>query len=270
MITAVKTAAAMAGIFAAAMFAAACGSATGPSPSPPTASSSKAAKAAAAVKPEFTDVESLLAALAVHGAPCTAVTFVNGTVPGGINPYADCTGVRAGDTAVSMFSSHSSALAYARQQMATSAGLGIAVAEVVGPNWTVNTIPAYARMAARAVGGRVISRAAAAPVVRPQPKPAPKPVVIVTFSGSGIENTRAFTTPANWHLSWWYSCANFGSEGNFQVYEYGTGGSLTSVLVNELGTGRGPVATWQYGDGGSHYLQVNSECTWSLTVVTNR
>jgi hypothetical protein len=27
------------------------------------------------VKPEFTDVESLLAALAVHGAPCTAVSL---------------------------------------------------------------------------------------------------------------------------------------------------------------------------------------------------
>ncbi len=271
MITAVKAAAAAAGIFAAAMFATACGSATGPSPSLPAASSVKPAASPVAVTPEFTDVDSLLAALAVHGAPCTAVTFVNGTVPGAINPYADCTGVTAGDTAVSTFTSHASALAYARHQIATSAGLGIAVAEVVGPNWTVNTIPVYARMVARAVGGHVISKAAAAPMSQPEPKPKPvqKPVAIATFSGSGIENTPAFTTPASWQLSWSYSCASFGSEGNFQVYEYGTDGSLTSVLVNELGTGRGPVATWQYSDGGSHYLQINSECNWSLTVLTN-
>jgi hypothetical protein len=141
------------------------------------------------VTPEFTDVDSLLATLAVHGAPCTAVTFVNGTVPGGINPYADCTGVTAGDTAVSMFTSHASARAYARRQIATSAGLGIA--EVVGPSWTVNTVPVYARMVARAVGGHVISKAAAAPMSQPEPKPKPaqKPVAIAAYrnSGRGVE-----------------------------------------------------------------------------------
>jgi hypothetical protein len=41
------------------------------------------------------------------------------------------------------------------------------------------------------------------------------------------------------------------------------------VSVNELGSGRGPVATYAYGDGGAHYFSINTEgCSWSLAVVT--
>lgn len=43
----------------------------------------------------------------------------------------------------------------------------------------------------------------------------------------------------------------------------------SGVSVNELGTGRGPVATYAYGDAGAHYLSVNTEgCHWSLVPVT--
>jgi hypothetical protein len=44
---------------------------------------------------------------------------------------------------------------------------------------------------------------------------------------------------------------------------------INGVSVNELGTGRGPVATYAYGDAGTHYLSVNTEgCQWSLVPVT--
>jgi hypothetical protein len=90
------------------------------------------------------------------------------------------------------------------------------------------------------------------------------------FNGTGTQNTGTFTVPDNWHLSWSYwGCPD--SPSNFQVYEYNADGSidLSGLTVNELGAGRGPVATYAYGDGGSHYFSINTEgCSWSLAVVT--
>jgi hypothetical protein len=90
------------------------------------------------------------------------------------------------------------------------------------------------------------------------------------FNGSGTQNTGTFTVPDNWHLSWSYwGCPS--SPSNFQVDEYNSDGSIdiNGVSVNELGSGRGPVATYAYGDGGTHYFSINTEgCSWSLAVVT--
>jgi hypothetical protein len=116
------------------------------------------------------------------------------------------------------------------------------------------------------------SPAAAAPSSAPVPAPAKSqaPVIIAKYSGSGIENTPPFTTPSDWHLSWWYSCTSFGQSGNFIVLEYDTDGSIdfSGASVNELGTGKGPVATYVYGDAGQHYLSVNSECAWQVDIVS--
>lgn len=76
----------------------------------------------------------------------------------------------------------------------------------------------------------------------PQPPP---PQVTARFNGSGAQNTSSFTVPDNWHLSWQYwGCS--GGTGNFIVDEYNTDGSIdpNGVSVNELGSGRGPVATY--------------------------
>jgi hypothetical protein len=93
--------------------------------------------------------------------------------------------------------------------------------------------------------------------------------IIVRFSGSGTQNTASFTTPGRWHLSWAY----WGCPGrsNFIVNEYNADGSFdpNGISINELGTGRGPVATFAYGDAGTHYLSVDTEgCSWSLVPVT--
>lgn len=94
--------------------------------------------------------------------------------------------------------------------------------------------------------------------------------VITRFNGTGDQNTASFTTQDSWHLSWSYwGCP--GGASNFIVTEYNSDGSVDAngVSVNELGTGRGPVATYAYGDAGSHYLSVNTEgCSWSLAPVS--
>lgn len=94
--------------------------------------------------------------------------------------------------------------------------------------------------------------------------------IIIRFGGTGTQNTASFTTPGNWHLSWAYwGCP--GGRSNFIVDEYNADGTtdFNGISVNELGTGRGPVATHAYGDAGTHYLSVNTEgCSWSLVPVT--
>lgn len=94
------------------------------------------------------------------------------------------------------------------------------------------------------------------------------PQVTARFNGSGTENTPPFTVPSSWHLSWAYWGCD-GGTGNFIMEEDNTDGSTdyNGVSVNELGAGRGPVATYAYGDAGSHYFSVDSECSWSLAVV---
>jgi hypothetical protein len=95
-------------------------------------------------------------------------------------------------------------------------------------------------------------------------------LTVLALGSTGTQNTAAFTTPGNWHLSWSYwGCP--GGSSYFIVTEYNADGTmdLTGISVNELGTGRGPVATCAYGDMGSHYLSVNTEgCSWSLVPVT--
>lgn len=94
--------------------------------------------------------------------------------------------------------------------------------------------------------------------------------IITRFSGSSTQNTPSYTTPSSWHLSWSYWGCPDGTS-NFQVTEYNSDGSIdvNGISVNELGTGRGPVATYAYGDAGTHYLSVNTEgCNWSLVPVT--
>ena len=94
--------------------------------------------------------------------------------------------------------------------------------------------------------------------------------VITRFSGTGDKNTAAFTTPSRWHLSWAYWGCPSGTA-NFIVDEHNADGTtdFNGISVNELGKGRGPVATYAYGDAGSHYFTVSTEgCHWSLVPVT--
>ena len=113
------------------------------------------------------------------------------------------------------------------------------------------------KAAATSTGGT-----AAAPTSAPPAAPV-KPHVIAVFHGDGIQNTPQFTTPASWVLRYSFDCAAFGQSGNFAVTESGLG----SVAVNRLAL-RGHGVTRGYSDAGRHYLEVNSECRWTMRVVS--
>lgn len=88
---------------------------------------------------------------------------------------------------------------------------------------------------------------------------------VATFTGSGTEKTATFTTSATWALSYAFDCSSFGSKGNFQVFTDG-GSDFNGVMVNDLAMSKSAV-TYAYNDAGTHYLAVNSECSWTVKVV---
>jgi hypothetical protein len=98
------------------------------------------------------------------------------------------------------------------------------------------------------------TRAAAAPVTK---------TVVLRQSGSGTLNTKSFTVGADWSLSYTFDCSGFDSDGgNFQVFEDGG----LDVLANAMAV-TGGETTYQHADAGTHYLEINSECEWSVTVA---
>jgi hypothetical protein len=107
--------------------------------------------------------------------------------------------------------------------------------------------------------------AAAVPASTPSSAPAPSKQVVLTIHGNGIKTTKTFSTGDDWSITYSFDCSSFGSQGNFQVYVY-SDGSLSDAPVNEL-SDKGGDTTYEHGAGGTHYLEINSECSWTVTVT---
>jgi len=91
---------------------------------------------------------------------------------------------------------------------------------------------------------------------------------VLNISGSGIQSTASFNIPAaakGWRVAWSYDCTSFGSPGNFDFVAY-KGGNLDDFGPNQLGTGGS--GTEIYHDTGSFYLEINSECNWTVQAIT--
>ncbi|MEU1071890.1 MULTISPECIES: hypothetical protein [unclassified Streptomyces] len=108
-----------------------------------------------------------------------------------------------------------------------------------------------------------------APEVKPsasvKPKPKAKPVakVVLSESGSGVKSTAKFHVDGDWDLKYSYDCSSFGMQGNFVVQE--GGGALGAIYLNELG--KSGADTTHLHDGGTRFLEINSECKWKITAI---
>jgi hypothetical protein len=101
----------------------------------------------------------------------------------------------------------------------------------------------------------------------PVPSSPPTTELVYSVSGSGIKDTPTFTVPTpDWTLAYAYDCTDFGGSGNFAVTLYKSG-ELDTVLVNELGAGKIDASSVHDGPG-TYYLGINSECNWTVHVVT--
>lgn len=108
----------------------------------------------------YPSAQAVLDQLAKNGAPCAKPSPVaNPTSPGALS-MTGCFGVSSAansDTVITVFDTHDDALAAARQMLAFEQGMGNVVNwEIVGVNWLVNTVPAYAPKVVAALGGQRI------------------------------------------------------------------------------------------------------------------
>ncbi len=96
------------------------------------------------------------------------------------------------------------------------------------------------------------------------------PKTLLSISGSGTQSTQKFTTGTNdWDLAYSYDCSGFvGGSGNFIVDIYNGDGtpSFENQGANELGAGA--LKVQHYHSGGTFYLQISSECSWTVKALT--
>jgi hypothetical protein len=95
--------------------------------------------------------------------------------------------------------------------------------------------------------------------------PPAQPQVLLNLSGEGNQNTQPFTTTGEWTVTYTYDCSNDAGQGNFIYNVANTDGSDNNDNgANELGASGGTTDT--YYDAGQHYLSIDSECNWTVTV----
>jgi len=99
----------------------------------------------------------------------------------------------------------------------------------------------------------------------PAPSTAPAALkVLLDKRGSGINQTPKFTAGGDWEIDWSYDSSSFGSDGNFAIVVYQGDGTLSGIAANQLGA-KGSDVAYEH-QGGTYYLEMNSECNWHVIV----
>jgi hypothetical protein len=81
-------------------------------------------------------------------------------------------------------------------------------------------------------------------------------------------HTNAFTTPGSWDLHWQYNCNALGRAGNLGIDVYRANGSYVNTPPSLMQLGSGGQGTQEYSLAGQFYLQINSVCSWAVSVTT--
>lgn len=94
-----------------------------------------------------------------------------------------------------------------------------------------------------------------------------RPHVVLSISGSGISTTRKFAVSDDWDLAWAYDCSSFGQSGNFIISIEGADTMHPEAGTNQLGP-KGDGTEHFHGGAGYRYLEMNSECKWSVKAIS--
>lgn len=107
---------------------------------------------------------------------------------------------------------------------------------------------------------------ASAPTPAPTtPRPLAAATTLLNLQGSGIKRSAKFTAGGDWTIGYAYDCTSFGTSGNFIITVYDDAGGYADSAANEIGA-KGSGTNPEYG-GGTFYLEMNSECDWSVKVT---
>jgi hypothetical protein len=108
-----------------------------------------------------------------------------------------------------------------------------------------------------------------APTQAPTPTPthAPKWTTTQTFTGNGNKTTQTFTVGSDWKILWSCDPSSFyGGEYNIIVSVYGSDGTLIDLPVNTICKAGNTSDYSEEHQGGSIYLEIDSEGSWKLQV----
>ena len=141
----------------------------------------------------------------------------------------------------------------------------IVIGAVASGGKNTSTSTATSSTTGAAPGAAPAAAPATSAAAAPTAQAVPAKTVVLKLSGSGTKNTKTFTTGADWSIAYTFDCSSFGSQGNFQVMVY-TDGQIADAPVNAL-SANGNDTTYEHSAAGSHYLEVNSECSWTVTVT---
>ena len=166
-------------------------------------------------------------------------------------------------------------LSFRRTRAPAVAVLALAAAALAGCGGAA-AAGSHSHPAATSAAATAAERAAVpAPATKAPATKAPAPAapkVLLSLSGSGIANSPPFLVTAETltvHDS--YSCASFGSSGNFiadmQSGNQASLGSDDQPVANALGSGGSATTTiYPQNPGNDYHLAVNSECDWNVII----
>jgi hypothetical protein len=155
----------------------------------------------------------------------------------------------------------------------------VTVTAAAAPAATVTVTAAAAPAATVTVTATAAPAAAVTVTLTAQPtatgagQPSASSGVLINFSGNGPGNSAPFIVNSSAVAARYsYDCSGFGATGNFiadMVSGSPSSGSYDNQsIANELGSGGSQTTTvYPQIQGGSYHLDVNSECSWSITLT---
>ncbi len=112
--------------------------------------------------------------------------------------------------------------------------------------------------------------ATAVPTVAPTAAPtmAPSPVTLLTLKGTGIKNSATFGASGDSvSVAYTFDCATFGASGNFIADLVGSDGSDESIANALSASGSDSTVVYLANTAGPYHVEVNSECSWTVTIT---
>ena len=93
----------------------------------------------------------------------------------------------------------------------------------------------------------------------------PTPAALLDATGTGIQSTKKFLVPRNWEIQFSYdNCPGLDGTGTSIVSVWDARGQI-DFAIDIVGTGGTDFAK-QYNGPDTVWLEVNSACTWNITV----
>ncbi len=135
------------------------------------------------------------------------------------------------------------------------------------------TVAAAAAPAATAPAAAVTVTVTAQPSAADTSQPSASSGVLINFSGNNVRNSAPFIVNSSAvTASYSYDCSGFGGTGTF-IADMISGSPSSGPyddqpIANELGSGGSQTTTvYPQSQGGSYHLEVNSDCSWSITLT---